>query len=291
MKIRIKKIYSFFKQVIDEFSNDNILKYSASLSYYTIFSLAPILIIIISVCGVLFGKEAIQGQIYVQIKDLVGNEAAIQIQEILKNIHLTKGTRIATIISVISLILGSTGMFVEIQDSLNKIFGLKPKPKLWWKLILNQLLSFGFIIILGLLMIISLVLNALVALLGKHLEILAGMKTIVISLISQAFSLSITILLFTFVFKLLPDAKIKWKDIFLGAILTSLLFELGKWAIGYYLEQTNLTTVYGAAGSILIIMVWAYYNSVILYLGAEFTKIYSKNHGNKILPNNFSMKI
>lgn len=291
MKKRIKKIYSFLKQVISAFLNDNILKYSASLAYYTIFSLAPMLIIIIAICGIIFGKEAIQGQLYNQIKDLIGNQSALQIQEAVKNIHLTKGTTVATIISIISLILGSTGMFTEVQDSLNKIFGLKTKPKIWWKALITQLLSFSLIIILGLLLIVSLILNALVTLLGNHLEILAGIKTVVITLINQAFSLFITVLLFFSIFKLLPDAKIKWRDILLGSIITSLLFELGKWAIGYYLGQSNLATIYGAAGSVMILLVWAYYNSVILYMGAECIKIYSQNYGGKILPNNLSTKI
>ena len=144
MKKKIKTVYSYLKQVFTEFAEDNIFKYSASLAYYTVFSFAPVLIVIISICGILFGKEAIQGHIYGQIKDLVGNDAAVQIQETVKNIHLTGHNIYATIISVIVLLIGATGIFGEVQDSLNKIWGLRIKTrKTWWKLILNRLLSFS----------------------------------------------------------------------------------------------------------------------------------------------------
>ena len=284
-------LYHFIKQVIVEFVDDNVMKYSASLAYYTVFSLAPMLIIIISICGALFGKEAVQGQIYGEIKDLVGGPAALQIQENIKNIHLTKDSPVATIFSVIVLVIGGTGIFGEIQDSLNKIWGLKVKTKkTWWKLILNRILSFSLIISLGFVLIVSLVLNALIAIIGDRLNnLLSGVGKIFIPIIDNVLSFGITTLLFAIIFKVLPDAKIKWKDVSIGAVITAILFTLGKLGIGYYLGRSNMATIYGAAGSVIIIMLWAYYSSVILYLGAEFTKVYANEHGTKIQPSEYSV--
>ena len=291
IKKKIVFLYHFIKQVMVEFIDDNVLKYSASLAYYTVFSLAPMLIIIISICGALFGREAIQGQIYGEIKDLVGSSAALQIQENIKNIHLTKSSPVATIFSAIVLIIGGTGIFGEIQDSLNKIWGLKVKTKkTWWKLILNRLLSFSLIISLGFVFIVSLVLNALIAIIGDRLNnLLSGVGKIFIPIIDNVLSFGITTLLFAIIFKVLPDAKIKWKDVSIGAVITAILFTLGKLGIGLYLGKSNMATIYGAAGSVIIIMLWAYYSSVILYLGAEFTKVYANEHGTKIQPSEYSV--
>ncbi len=290
MKQKISGIFIFIKKVILEFFDDNVLKYSASLSYYTVFSLAPMLIIIFAICGLLFGKEAIQGQVYGEIKDLVGANAALQIQDTIKNIHLTKNTPIATFVSIAILLVGGTAIFGEIQDSLNKIWGLKIKSKkAWWKLILSRLLSFSLIISLGFVLMVSLLLNALIALVGNHLnKLVSGVGKIFIPVIDNLATFLITAFVFGVIFKVLPDAKIKWKDVSVGAFITAILFTLGKIAIGWYLGQSNLATIYGAAGSVIIIMVWAYYSSLILYLGAEFTKVYATQYGTKIQPSDYS---
>ena len=293
MKKRFIAFYEFLTQVIMEFIDDNVLKYSASLSYYTIFSLAPMLVIIISICGYLFGKEAMQGQVYGQIKGFVGSGAALQLQDIIKDIHLSSNSPRATILSIIVLLIGATGVFGEIQDSLNRIWGLKIKThKVWWKLILTRMLSFSMILSLGFILIVSLLLNALVAMIGNRLNtVFNGFGDTFIPVIDSLISLAITTLIFATIFKVLPDAKIKWKDVLVGALITSLLFMAGKFGIGYYLGKTNLATMYGAAGSVMIILVWAYYSSAILYLGAEFTKVYAKDYGGRILPNAYSVWI
>ena len=293
MKAKIISTYGFIKQVAAGFVNDNVLKYSASLSYYTVFSLAPMLIIIISICGIVFGKEAMQGEIYGQINHLVGPQAASQIQEMIKNIHLTKETPAATTVSIVALLIGATGIFGEIQDSLNKIWGLKTKTKkAWWKLILNRLISFSLIISLGFVLMVSLVLNAVIATIGKHINSLfTGSGPITIMIFENAISLLISTLLFAVIFKALPDAKIKLKDVLIGGLVTAILFMLGKVGIGYYLGQSDLASMYGAAGSIVIIMIWVYYSSVILYLGAVFTKCYAMDFGGKVLPNDYSVWI
>jgi len=293
MKKKIKTVYSYLKQVFTEFAEDNIFKYSASLAYYTVFSLAPVLIVIISICGILFGKEAIQGHIYGQIKDLVGNDAAVQIQETVKNIHLTGHNIYATIISIIVLLIGATGIFGEVQDSLNKIWGLRIKTrKTWWKLIINRLLSFSLILCIGFVMMVSLLLNALVSAFGTFLaRYFSEFSVILVQITDNVLMFVVTTFLFSLMFKVLPDAKIKWIDVLIGGLITSVFFTLGKLAIGYYLGSSNIATVYGAAGSIMIIMVWVYYSSIILYLGAEFTKVYAKLYGGKIFPNEYAIWI
>ena len=288
-----KKIVTFFhfnKQVIVEYFADNVIKYSASLSYYTTLSLAPMLVIIISVSGVLFGKEAMRGEVYKQINGLVGHDAAMQIQETMQHIHLSKDTPVATMISFVILIIGATGIFGEIQDSLNKIWGLKTiSRKVWWKLLLNRLLSFSIIICMGFVLMVSLILSAVVAAVsGKLNTIIHGVGDRMIPIVDNALSIGITLLLFATIFKVLPDAKIKWKDVFIGALITSILFTLGKLGIGYYLSKSNLATAFGAAGSVIIIMIWVYYSSAILYLGAVFTKVYATDFGGKIYPNDYA---
>ena len=293
MRRKVKGFFVYLKQVFYEFVEDDILKYSASLAYYTVFSLAPLLIVIISICGLLFGREAIQGHIYTQIRGLVGSDAAIQIQETIKNIHYTGHNLFASIVSIVILVIGATGIFGEVQDSLNKIWGLRIKTrKTWWKLILNRILSFSLILSIGFVMIVSLMLNALVAAFGNFLSHYATeFSAVLIQLSDSVLSFVATTFLFSLMFKVLPDAKIKWRDVFIGGLITSVFFTLGKLAIGIYLGRSNIGSVYGAAGSIMIIMVWVYYSSVILYLGAEFTKVYAKLHGGKIFPNEYAIWI
>ena len=294
MRKKIKHTYTYLKQVFTEFVEDDILKYSASLAYYTVFSLAPVLIVIISICGTLFGKEAIQGHIYSQIKGLVGGEAAIQVQDTIKNIHFSGQSLFATIISIIILLIGATGIFGEVQDSLNKIWGLRmKKTKIsWWRVIINRLLSFSLIISIGFIMMVSLLLNALVSAFGNFLaRYFSEFSVIVVQITDSIVTFLITTFLFSLMFKVLPDAKIKWKDVLIGGFITSIFFTLGKLAIGYYLGSSNIATIYGAAGSIMIIMVWVYYSSIILYLGAEFTKVYAKLYGGKIFPNEYAVWI
>jgi membrane protein len=290
MRRRIVTFFHFNKQVIVEYFADNVIKYSASLAYYTTLSLAPMLVIIITVSGVLFGKEAMRGEVYKQMNGLIGSDAALQIQTTMQHIHLSRDTPVATIISVIILIIGATGIFGEMQDSLNKIWGLKTTSrKVWWKLILNRLLSFSIIICMGFVLMVSLILNAMVAAIsGKLNTVIAGVGDKMIPVIDNILSVGVTLVLFATIFKVLPDAKIKWKDVFIGALITAILFTLGKLGIGYYLSKSNLATVFGAAGSVIIIMIWVYYSSAILYLGAVFTKVYATDFGGKIYPNDYA---
>ncbi|MFC4263008.1 YihY/virulence factor BrkB family protein [Ferruginibacter yonginensis] len=291
MKQKLFVFGGFLKQVLVEFIGDNILKYSASLAYYTMLSIAPLLVIVLTVMGTFFGKEAVNGELYNQINKLVGSEAAMQIQTSIQNIHLYKDNVFATTIGVVVLIIGATGIFGEIQDSLNRIWGLKLKAqRAWWKVLIDRLISFSLIISLGFVLIVSLVLNAIAAAIsGKISSLIPGVGNVLVLVIDSGVSLIITTFLFGAIFKILPDAKIKWKDVGIGALITAGLFLLGKFGIGYYLGQSKIGSIYGAAGSIMILMIWVYYSATILYLGAVFTKVYATNFGGKIYPSEYSV--
>ncbi|HTE10715.1 MAG TPA: YihY/virulence factor BrkB family protein [Chitinophagaceae bacterium] len=293
MLYKIKQAFHFLKEVFTDFVDDKAMKFSASLSYYTIFSIAPFLAIIISFSSFFFAREAIQGELYPQINELIGNEAALQIQQMITNIHLSKNSFFAAIISFIVLIAGATGIFSEIQDSINHIWGLKSKPKRGLlKMLLNRLISFSLIISLGFLLMVSLLLNTVVGALSKQLmKFLPGNGVYVVNILNNCLMFILLSFLFGIIFKVLPDAKIKWKDVMVGAVTTTILFMIGKFCIGFYLGHSNLGSLYGTAGSIIIVMLWVYYSAVILYFGAEFTKVYAKHYGGAILPNDYAVWI
>ena len=291
--IRIRQFGFLLKETFLHFMNDSCLKLSAALSYYTIFSLPPLLIIIITLSGVFFGAEAVSGQLFWQINGLVGNEAALQIQDAIKNVNLSKDNTFATIIGIVVLIIGASGVFVEIQDSLNFIWGLEAKPKRgFFKFIKNRVMSFSMIGSVGFLLMVGLVVNSLLDILNNRITTYFSVEAVYLFYsINIIIVFLIITLLFTIIFKHLPDGKLKWKDCIIGASFTSLLFMLGKFAIGFYLGSSAMASVYGAAGSVIVILGWVYYSAIILYFGAEFTKVYSWHHGHKIIPYNYSVKI
>ena len=275
------------KEAAKAFSGDNAVKLSAALSYYTIFAIGPLLVIVLSLSGIFLGEAAVEGKLYGQIRGLIGSEAAKQVQEIIQNIQKTNNSTIGAIIGGIVLVIGATGIFAEIQDSINYIWSLKAKPKRGFiKLLMNRLLSFSLIISLGFLLIVSLVANALMDILNERLtKFFPDTMVYIIYGLNIVLLLAVISLLFAIIFKVLPDGKIKWKDAFVGAFFTSILFLIGKSAIGYYLGNSKLGSTYGTAASVVIILTWVYYTSIILYFGAEFTKIYALEFGGGIVPN------
>jgi len=278
--------WKLLKKTFDEFFEDNSLKLSASLSYYTIFSIAPLLIIIISLAGIFFGLEAVQGRVYGQINGLVGNSAAAQIQEIIKNVQTSEHKQGGAVAGFIILIIGATGVFTEIQDSINYIWSVKAKPKKGWlKIIMNRLLSFSLIASFGFLLLVSLLVNSVMDVMSDRLKLLFADATVYIFYVINTIVIFFTItLLFAIIFKVLPDAKIRWRDAFVGAFFTALLFLIGKFLISFYLGSSSIGATYGAAASIILVLLWVYYSSIILYFGAEFTKVYTMHCGGKITP-------
>ncbi len=289
-----KKYWFLLRQTYNEFSSDHAMKLSAALAYYTIFSLPPLLIIIISLCGIIFGTDAVRGEIFGQINGLVGNEAALQIQEMIKNVSLSGDNRLAAIIGVITLLFGASGVFAEIQDSINFIWGLKAKPKKGLiKLLINRLMSFSMIGSMGFLLLVGLIINSLMDVLSARLlSILPQATVYLIYVINLVIICSIiALLLFTVIFKTLPDGKVALKDALHGASFTAIFFMVGKFAIGAYLGSSTIGSTYGAAGSIVIILLWVYYSAIILYFGAEFTKVYATHYGSSIVPNQYAVYI
>lgn len=292
-KTTAKKIGYLLAQTVKGFINDNAIKLSAALSYYTIFSLAPLLIIIISLSGIFFGDEAVNGQIFGQISGLVGSDAALQIQEIIKNVKLSNSNTYAAVFGLVILLIGASGVFAEIQDSINYIWGIEAKPKRGLiKYLYNRLMSFSMIGSVGFLLLVGLIVNSLADILSKRLAAILPQNTVFLFyIVNTLLVFSIITLLFTIIFKTLPDGKIALRDSLIGASFTAFLFMIGKFAIGYYLGSYNMASIYGAAGSMIIILVWVYYSAIILYFGAEFTKVFAYTHGQKIIPNRYSVQI
>lgn len=288
---KLKSYWEILKLTFGEFMNDKVLKLSAALSYYTIFSIAPMLIVIITLCEVFLGKEAIEGSIYGQIRSLVGSDAAMQIQQMIRNAALSGDSTWATVIGVVTLIIGATSVFGEIQDSINFIWQLKAKPQNGIvKMLINRLLSFSMVVSLGFILLVSLALNGLIELFMHQLAIIFPQITVVlVYIVNLVLTFVIIALLFAIIFKVLPDARIQWKHVIVGAMTTAVLFMIGKFAIGFYLGASKVGTTYGAAGSIVIILLWVYYSAIILYFGAEFTQVYVQYHGARIEPNDYAV--
>jgi len=282
----IRWVFNLLKNTTIAFSNDNAFKLSASLSYYTIFALGPLLIIVISLSAIFYGKEVVEGRLTDQLSHLLGSEAALQIQNILSNAQQTHATTLGAVIGFIVLFIGATGVFTEIQGSINFIWSVRAKPKKsWLKYLLNRLISFSLVVGLGFVLLVSLIINALLTLLSETLtrkfpHFPVGLFNLANSLII----LTVITCLFTVIYKILPDAIIAWKDAWIGSIFTAALFLLGKFLIGYYLGKSNLGVTYGTAASVVVILAWVYYSSLILYFGAEFTKVYALHSGEGIRP-------
>lgn len=291
MKKRIISVWSILKRAVTEFSNDKAVKLSASLAYYTVFSFPPMLIVIITTVGMVFGRKAVEGRVFTRLDQLVGANAAAQIEQTIRNISLSQDTKTANIIGIITLVIGATGVFTEIQDSINIIWGIKTKPKRGWlRMLFNRLLSFSMVIAIGFLLLVALVLEALlVAFSDKLKEFFPDITVYVFQGVNFIITFMITTLLFAIIFKVLPDARIKWKDVLVGAMVTAGLFMIGKFLIGYYLGQSTLGTDYGAAGSVIILLLWVYYSSIILFFGAEFTQVYAYRYGSRITPRSYAV--
>ncbi len=289
----LKNILSLIKQTYTAFTNDRGLKLSASLAYYTIFSIAPMLIVLIAVTGIFYGQEAVQGKVFSQLNDFIGNKSAAQVQDILKQMQLSGKGTFAIITGVITLIIGASGVFIEIQDSINLIWRVKATPKRGWvKLIVDRVLSLSMIASLGFLLIVSLIVNGIVLALSAILaRFLPHITILIIEVLNQGITLLVLGSLFSIIYKVLPDVEIEWKDVIAGAIFTSLLFMLGKYLIGLYIESSSIASVYGAAGSFLLIIVWVYYSAAILYFGAEFTQVYAQSKGSRIKPSKYAVYV
>jgi membrane protein len=283
---RIKNLGTLLKDTYREWSEREPFNNSIIIAYYTIFSLPGLLVIIINLAGYFWGAEAVTNQISTQIGGLVGGDTAKGIQEMVATASKSTGTVLSTILSVATLLFGATGVFYQLQQILNKMWEVEPKPgKKWLKLIQDRVFSFGLILVIGFLLLVSLVLSAAVTSVSDWFSnnVSEGL-VVVFSALDILVSTGVVTLLFASIYKFLPDAKIRWGDVWVGAFLTSVLFVIAKFLLGLYFGHSNPGSTYGAAGSIILIMLWVNYAGLILLFGAEFTKVYADTYGGKIGP-------
>jgi membrane protein len=266
--------------------DDRATRMGAALAYYTIFSLAPLLVIAVAVAGMIFGKDAAEGKIVGQLQDMVGEEAGKAIQTMLANANHPASGIIATVIGVVVMIVGAMGVFNELHDSLNTIWQVRAKPgAAVWRVIRHQLLSFVMVLFIALLLLTALAASTAVSttegLLAQHFgwQITAGGRAV-----NYAVTLAVMTLLFAMIYRILPDVQIPWGDVWLGAVVTALLFSLGKYLIGLYLRFSTLNTAFGAAGSLVVLLAWLYYSAQIFLFGAELTQVYATRYGSKMAP-------
>jgi len=289
--MKLRKIGNVILKSFKNFSEDKLLKYSASLAYTTVFSMGPLLIVMIFFASFFFGREATEGKIFFQMQQFVGKDAASQLQTIIENASLSGKKTFAAVVGIVTLLIGSTAVFAEIQDSINSIWGLKVKTKKGlWKMLRNRFLSFSVVISLGFLLLVSLAIATFIEGLSDRLIArFPNIAVIFVYLLNLVISFLVTSGLFAVIFKILPDATTKWKDVLPGAVASGVLFMLGKFAISFYVSKSNVGSTYGAAGSLVILLVWVYYSAIILYLGAEFAKAWTLHGGSSIRPNDYAV--
>ena len=275
------------KEAASEWVDDGAMRLSSSLAYYAIFSLAPLLVIVISIAGMVFGEEAARGQLAHQIATLAGKRAGEAIQSAVQSSASQKATGVlATVISAAVLLFGASTVFAELKDALNTIWGVVVKPgRPFLTLVHDRFFSFSIVLAIGFLLLVSLVISALLAALGKYMSGRFQLSPALWQTWDVFISFAVVSGLFAMIFKLLPNVRIGWRDVWIGGVGTAFLFTLGKFAIGYYLATSSVASSFGAAGSVVIVLAWIYYSACILFFGAEFTKAYARKFGSGIVPN------
>ena len=278
---------SLIQDTLREWREDNATRLAAALAYYTTFSLAPLLVLVIAIAGLVGGREAAQSQTMAQVEDLLGADGREFVQGMIESASHTRTGQIATFIGAVTLLFGALGVFGELQNSLNTIWEVKPKPAKNWldgikRFVIKRLLSFTMVLGIGFLLLASLILSAALSAMGEYIGNRWPLADFWLGLINFLISFIVITLLFAMIFKFLPEIKIAWKDVWLGAAVTSSLFSLGKFLIGLYLGRSEVGNTFGGAGSLAILLIWIYYSAQILFLGAEFTQVYANRYGSKI---------
>jgi len=285
-QINRKGLFAVLQQTVSEWITDKAPMLGAALAYYTVFSLAPLLVISIAMAGLILGQEAAQGQIFDQLRGLLGDEGGRAIQEMVQNAgSKTSSGVIASIIGIATLLLGASGVFGQLQTSLNIMWGVEPKPgRGFGGMLKDRFLSFGFILVVGFLLLVSLLLSTAITFVAEWMGQISPGTEVLAHVLNVILSFAIITLLFALMFKYLPDAKIAWKDVWLGAAITAALFTLGKFALGLYLGKSSVGSSYGAVGSLVVLLVWVYYSAQILFFGAEFTQVWANRFGSHVAP-------
>jgi len=290
---KFKAHFNILKNSVMGFMNESCLKYSASLSYYTVFSMGPILVLMMSLAGIFLGDEAIENKVFSELRGLVGPSAARQVQDVIKNLSLSGHSNITLAISIATLLLGATTVFGDIQHSINSIWHVRPHVKKGWlKVIKDRLLSSSLVIGLGFLLVVTLIVNGVILAFTERLQRYFPDSTVfLLDAVNFLLSFGVVLLLFSVIFKVLPDVNIRWKTVWSGAFFTTILFAVGRFLIGFYINTTDTETTYGAAGSIVLILLWVYYIAAILYFGAVYTREYATYKGVPIEPSEFAVHV
>jgi len=285
----MKKYVRLLKSTYESWMKNDAFEQSAVIAYYTIFSLPSLLVVIIAIAGYFFGKSTVQGEIIDQLSMVIGESSAASLEKMISNVNVDDGSMLGLAVSIGVLIFGATGAFFKLKKSMNKIWGVREKKSGILIMLLDRAISMGMIFLIGLLIITSFVITAVITMLGDFIEIYAPALTSgVLKLFNLGFSWLLLTFLFAAVFKLLPDIKLRWRIAFTGATLTTVLFLLAEFGLNIYFSKSNPTSVFGGASSVILIMLWIYYFCLILFLGAEFTVQYALFKNEKIKPNRFS---
>lgn len=284
------------KETIREWQKDQAARLAAALAYYATFSLAPLLVLVLAIAGLVGGRDAAQGLVMAQVQDLVGEEGKEFVQSMIENAATTRTGVTASILGSVTLLVGALGAFNELQNALDRIWDVEPKPITRWSLrvqrfIFKRLLSFSMMLGIGFLLLISLVISAALAALSEYLGRITTFSEVMLQILNLIISLGLITFLFAMIFKFIPDVEIRWRNVWLGAAITAILFTIGKTVIGIYLGQAEVGSTFGAAGSLAVLMIWIYYSSQILFLGAEFTNVFTKRSGVRPPPDENALKV
>lgn len=281
-ELNVSRLWSLMKTAASAWIDDYAPSMGAALAYYTIFSIAPLLLIVISVAGLMFGVEAARGEITAQLQGLIGQDAARMIEGLVERANQPSSGAISTLIGFVLLVVGATTVFAELQDALDRIWRAPRRAQGGlWALLRSRLLSFGLILGIGFLMMVSLVLSAALSALGKWWGAWFGHWLLLAELLNIAISFALVTAMFAMIYKIMPRVKVAWSDVWIGALVTAVLFTIGKYLIGLYIGKSGMTSVFGAAGSLVVLLVWVYYSAQIFLLGAEFTWAYAQQFGSR----------
>ena len=279
------RVFKLLKETSDAWMEDNALRLSAALAYYSIFSIAPLLVISISIAGLVLGEDAVRGQLTEQLQGTIGRQAAEAVQTMVQSASKRSDGWLGASVGFATLMLGASGVFGQLKDALNTIWEVKARGGAGvWGFLRARLLNFGMVLVIGFLLLTSLLLTTAFAALSGYFEKLVGVPVFFGVLVGLGVSISLDTVLFAFIFKVLPDAEIEWRNVWTGAAGTALLFELGKFGLGIYLGRESTASSFGAAGSVVLLLLWVYYASAILMFGAEFTRAYARATGYEIKP-------
>ncbi|MEW6386366.1 MAG: YihY/virulence factor BrkB family protein [Thermodesulfobacteriota bacterium] len=284
MRLSAKEIWELLKETYGEWNQDNAPLLGAALAFYTIFSLAPVFIIIMAIVGYFLGKEAVQVHLINRLADFVGKDNATNIIMMAQDSYRHSSGKVATLIALLFMLIGSTTVFVVLKNALNNMWGVRNHHTKFLDIFKDRGISFLIVLLCGVILFISMIFSSTLAVLNNWLEGFFTVPIYFFQVTDYIFSLIILTLIFAILYKFLPDVEISWKDVMIGALITALLFILGKFFVGLYLSRKHVSLAYGAAGSLVVILLWVYYSAQIVFIGAEFTQVYARKYGTAIKP-------